>query len=734
MGRRCSAEEAGQSMHQIIQDRGSGTLRVAEVPIPIAEAGHVVVANVASVLSAGTERMVRELARGSLLKKARARPDQVRRVLQKVRQEGILPTVRQVRGLLREPMPLGYSSSGVVLACGSGVEGLRPGDRVASNGPHAGAVSVPEHLCALVPDAVSHDHAAFAVIGTIALQGVRLSRLSLGETAYVIGLGLVGQITVALLKASGCRVLGVDLDPSRCELALRMGADEASVELDDDAVQARTAGLGADAVLVTAATSSSGPIEAAGRAVRKKGRVVVVGAVGLEVPRDVYYLKEAEIVVSCSYGPGRYDPGYEDRGRDYPPAYVRWTEQRNLQAVLDLMAGGGLDVGPLISHRFPVERAAEAYELIEHDADGYLGVLLEYPEIGDADTQRRDSTVTLRPAVDGGIGLGFVGAGSFAGAVLLPSLDEAGVEVRRRVICSARGLSAIDKGERFGFERATSDEQEVLTDEFVDAVFLATRHDLHAAQVMRALSAGKHVFVEKPLALQASEILQIDDMLRALREEEGAPVLMVGFNRRFASASRRVREFFGDVSAPITVSIRFNAGAIAEDHWAQDEEVGGGRIVGEACHGIDLATYLVGSAPVRVFCEGVGGRDAPSITQDQCFITLRHANGAVSSIGYLAGGDRSLSKERVEVIGGGRAAVIDDFRGVTLVKNGKTRERRLKAQDKGHTAELRDFLQAVCGRAEAPIPWAELRAVSLAAIYALRSLREGMPLEVSAGR
>ncbi|MGD8329025.1 MAG: zinc-binding alcohol dehydrogenase, partial [Acidobacteriota bacterium] len=331
-------------MHQIVQDRGRGKLRIAEVPIPTVETGHVLVANVASVISAGTEKSVRELARGSLVKKARARPDQVRRVLQKVKQEGLLPTLRQVRGLLREPVPLGYSSSGVVLACGAGVEGFRPGDRVASNGPHAGAVSVPKHLCALVPDAVPHDQAAFAVIGAIALQGVRLARLSLGETAHVIGLGLVGQIAVALLKASGCRVLGVDLDAARCALALRMGADEASTELDHEAVRARTGGLGADGVLITAATSSSGPIEAAGRAVRKKGRVVVVGAVGLDVPREVYYPKEAEIVVSCSYGPGRYDPNYEDRGRDYPAPYVRWTEQRNLQAVLRLMESGDLDV------------------------------------------------------------------------------------------------------------------------------------------------------------------------------------------------------------------------------------------------------------------------------------------------------------------------------------------------------------------------------------------------------
>ncbi|MGD8331280.1 MAG: Gfo/Idh/MocA family oxidoreductase, partial [Acidobacteriota bacterium] len=434
-----------------------------------------------------------------------------------------------------------------------------------------------------------------------------------------------------------------------------------------------------------------------------------------------------------SYGPGRYDPNYEDRGRDYPAPYVRWTEQRNLQAVLRLMESGGLDVAPLISHRFPVEQAADAYELIERGAQDYLGVLLEYPELGGEEARSRASTVTLRAAAgDGAVTIGFVGAGSFAGGVLLPALAAPGVEVRRRVICSAKGLSAVDKGERFGFELATTDEQVVMGDDSVDAVFLATRHDLHAAQVLEALGAGKHVFVEKPLALQVSDILAIDEVVQGAGGGEGAPLVTVGFNRRFAPLTREVREFFADVDAPLTVSVRFNAGTLEGDHWAEDEEVGGGRIVGEACHGIDLATYLVGAEPVRVFCESVGGPHAPSITQDQCFITLRHANGAVSSIAYLAGGDRSLPKERVEVIGGGRVAIIDDFRGLTLVKDGTSRERRLRTQDKGHVAEVRAFLEAVAGRGTAPIPWNELRAVSLAAVYALHSLREGMPVTVSA--
>lgn len=714
-------------MQQIVQELGSGELRLAEVPDPIATPGRVLIANSTSLISAGTEKSVRQLAQKSLLQKARERPDHVRRVLQKVRQEGLLTTIQQVRGKLSQPTPLGYSSAGVVVACGSGVQGIRPGDRVASNGSHSDLVSVPKHLCAVVPDGVSDEQAAFTVVASIALQGVRLSRLVLGETAFVIGLGLVGQITASLLRAAGCRVLGTDLDADKCELALTMGCDVARPALGAEDVERMTGGLGADAVLVTAATPSSTPVRTAARAVRKKGRIVLVGSVGMELERPPLYEKEAELVVSCSYGPGRYDPLYEDRGLDYPAAHVRWTEQRNLRAVLDLMATGRLDVSHLISHRMPIDEAMKAYRMIETDSEPYLGVILQYD---DPESRQPKRTIELRsePGDGSATGFGCIGAGNFAANVILPAIREAGDALRPEVLCTARGLSAADQGERFGFPRVTTEQDSVFEDPRVGAVFLITRHDSHAELVIRGLESGKHVFVEKPLALHADELVAIEETL--LRLKQPAPLLMVGFNRRFSPAAQQVRAAFSELDVPLTVSIRFNAGAIAPEEWPQDETVGGGRIIGEACHAIDLATFLVGSPPVRVFAESIGGPRAPQVTDDQSFLVLRHADGSVSSIAYLAGGDRAFSKERVEVLGGGRVAVIEDFREVLLVSGGKTRRSKALQQDKGHRSEVACFARAVTEGLAAPIPWPEIRAVSWASILAVRSLREGVPFPI----
>lgn len=716
-------------MHQIVQDRGKGRLRILEVPDPVATAGRVVIANAASIISAGTEGAVRDLARKSLLQKARERPDQVRRVLQKLRQEGLIETVRQVRSKLDEPMPLGYSSAGVVLACGAGVQGIRPGDRVASNGPHAGVVSVPRNLCAVVPGGVGFEEAAFAVLGSIALHGIRLAQTGLGETVFVIGLGLVGQIAVALAAAAGCRVIGTDLDAARCELALRMGAVVADVGLEADRVRALTSGLGADAVLIAAGTPSDEPIALAGEVVRKKGRVVVVGAVGMNIPRRPYYDTEAELLVSCSYGPGRYDPSYEEQGHDYPAPYVRWTEQRNLAAILDLMSGGRLDVRPLISHRFTIEEAGAAYDLIDRDDEPYLGIVLRYPE---AERQAPERNIDLRSVAERGrVGVGFLGVGSFGRSVLLPAFSRVTDRLDPRVLCSARGLSATDAADGVDVTRVTSDEEDVFSDPTVKAVVIATRHDLHGRQTLRAVETGRHVFVEKPLALTLREIAAIENALAAPRD--GAPIVMVGYNRRFSPAAQEVRSFVKDIEGPLTASFRFNAGWISSDHWTQDEMVGGGRLIGEACHAIDLLTFLIGSPPVRVFAECIGGPSAPAVTDDQCFITLRHADGSVSSVAYLAGGDKAFPKERVEVFGGGRVAVIDDFREVISVTGGRTKRNRNLQQDKGHRQEVESFADAVARGGEAPIPWRDLRAVSVASILAVRSLREGVPFEVPGG-
>lgn len=719
--------QQAHDVHQVIQDVRSGKLIVAEIPAPLAQAGEVLIANVASVISAGTERMVIDLAKKSLVGKARERPDLVRRVLEKCRNEGVFSTIRQVRERLDTPVPMGYSSAGVVWACGAGVQNLKPGDRVASNGSHAGIVSVSKHLCAAVPQGVDFDQAAFAVLGAIAMQGVRLAKCELSEAVLVIGLGLIGQIAVSLLSAAGCRVIGTDPDTDKCALALQMGAEAARPGIAATDVNAVTGGLGADAVLITASTASNGPIDLAAAAVRKKGRVVLVGVVGLTLDRRPFYFKEAEFVVSCSYGPGRYDADYEDRGHDYPANYVRWTEQRNIQAVLDLMARGKLDVRPLITHRFPVEEAARAYELIQNNGQPYLGVLLEYQQPSQSQSGSRSVRLSPpkrreRPAI------GVFGAGNFGRLVLLPALRDCG-KLRFSTICTAGGLSAVTTGRSLEFEHATTDENQIFDNPEIDAIVSITRHDLHARHIVRALDTGKAILVEKPLCLTVEELAEIEEA----RERCGSspPLVMVGFNRRFSQAARVVRDFFADVSAPLAVSVRFNAGAVPPEHWVHDEIEGGGRIVGEACHAIDLATFLVGSPVVRVFAESVGSRHAAEITDDQCFITVRHANGSISSVGYLAGGDKSFPKERIEVLGGGRIAVIDDFRKVTTCRNGKVTRVKMSGQDKGYASEVAAFANALCEGHLSPISWEEIRATTLASLLAVRSLREGMPLEVA---
>lgn len=708
-------------MKQVLQSIRSGDLDVLELPEPLARPGELLIANVASLISAGTEKSIMGLAKKSLIGKARSRPDHVRRVLEKVRNEGLFETLRQVRAKLDEPMAMGYSSAGVVLACGPGVSGYKVGDRVASNGPHAGVVTVPVNLCARIPESVTYDHASFAVVGSIAMQGVRRSKVSLGESVLVIGLGLVGQLVVMLLKAAGVRVIANDLDPEKCALAKKLGADVSSSTLSVKQIQTLSNGHGVDAVLITAATESNAPIEFAADAIRQRGRVVLVGVTRIDIPRAPFYEKEAEFTVSCSYGPGRYDSEYELEGHDYPFGLVRWTEQRNIQAVLDLMASKKLDLESLISHRFSIEQADKAYEMVYGNTEPYLGVVLQYP---DHDTEKSTNTINMgaRKCNEGAVGIGVVGAGNFARLTMLPAIRKC-PNIDFNTIVSARGITAQNLGKQFGFSSITTDEEILFNDQNIDIAFLLTRPSLHARQVITALNAGKNVFVEKPLALTVQEINDIEKTLLGLN----TPLhLMIGFNRRFSQACCVVREFFEGVEEPITVSFRFNAGRIPADSWVQKENLSGGRIIGEACHAIDTATFLTSSPPVRVFAESIGGQNAPKVTDDQCFITVGHDNGSISSVAYLAGGDRSMPKERIEVLGGGKMAVIDDFREVSLASNGKIK--KYKTVGKGHDAEVKVFVDAVRRGQEPPISWLDMRAVSLASICAVHSIREGIPI------
>jgi predicted dehydrogenase/threonine dehydrogenase-like Zn-dependent dehydrogenase len=715
-------------MLQISQDIRRGRAVIREQPPPVARSGTVLIANAASVISAGTEKMVIDLARKSLLGKARERPDQVRRLVEKARQEGLLSAVRAVRARLDEPITMGYASSGIVLEAGDGVQEFKPGDRVASNGPHAGVVCVPKHLCARVPDNVSFEHAAFTVLGAIALNGVRLSRATLGERVFVIGLGLVGQLTVALLKAAGCRVIGTDLDGSKCELALKMGAMLARPGLAAGDVEAVTGGLGSDAVMITASTQSNGPIDLAAAAVRKKGRVVLVGVVGLELDRRPFYFKEAEFVVACSYGPGRYDPAYEEGGHDYPAAYVRWTEQRNMDAVLNLMASGALDISPLITHRFPIEQAERAYALIERGTEPYLGIVLQYPDEERGKLQRQIALpvhTESKPA-GGKIGIAVLGAGNFARTVLLPELKKRS-EVRRVALCSASGLSATHYGPRFGFAAAASDDNETIRRDDVDAVFILTRHHLHAQQVTAALEAGKHVFCEKPLCLNESELRTIMQACNAHSQS----IVAVGYNRRFAPMGRQLRDFFAGAREPLVMHYRVNAGYIPPDHWVHDPEQGGGRIIGEVCHFVHFMMFLSGTAPASVSAHKLPNNQR--YRDDNVVVTLTFPDGSSGTITYVANGDKSFSKERVEVFGGGAVAVLDDFRRLELIRAGRKQVVKSRwRQDKGHRGELNTFIAAARNGGPAPIPFRDIVAVSLTTFAINESLRRRETVEVDA--
>lgn len=717
-------------MQQVLQPIDGGATEVVETPIPACGPHEVLIANRFSLISAGTERSTVELAKTSLLQKARKRPDHVKRVLEKVRQEGLLTTIRQVRAKLAQPMPLGYSSAGVVIDVGEAVRNFHVGDFVASNGPHAGVVAVGENLVARVPQNLPLDRACFAVVGAVALQGVRLAKVGLGDVVGVIGLGLIGQMTVSLLNAAGCVVIGADLDSSKQSLARDMGADFAGdARSFSEQIALRTGGRGADAILITASTASNQPIETAAAAARQKGKIVAVGAVGMSIPRREFYPKELEFVVSCSYGPGRYDADYEQGGRDYPYAYVRWTEQRNIEAVMQQMAAGRLPVEKLTSHRFSIDDAPKAYELISSNEPS-LGVVLEYPTEAPSVRRRVDLPQTSEAPTkpNGMIGLGVIGAGNFAGATLIPMFAQEG-GFQFTGLSSAGGPAARTLAGRHKFAFTATDFHEVLADRNTDAVAIATRHHQHIPMGLASLKAGKHVFIEKPLAISDEQLEEWLEGIELLGSE--APIWTVGFNRRFSPGAEMLRGAFEKVAGPKCVTIRFNAGRIPDDHWIHDPEIGGGRIIGEACHAIDLATFLIGAAPVRVQATGAFSNGRPIPTEDDVSMVFRHADGSVSTVLYTSGGDRATGKERVEIFGGGMSGVLDDFRRVEVSKDGRTVvKKKWWSQQKGYAEEARAFHIAVAvGRP--PIPYRDLVAVTQASFRAVQSLRLETALDLA---
>ena len=732
-------------MKQLLQSADTGEPRVEDVPARQVGPGFVLVRNAASLVSAGTERKTVEFSKKSLLQKARARPDLVKKVVAKARADGPRSAWEAARSRLRQPLALGYSAAGRVLEVGDGVEGVRAGDQVACAGAgyasHAEIISVPRNLVTPLPDGVSLEAAAFTTVGAVGLQGIRLADVQLGESVAVVGLGLIGLLTVQMARAAGCRVIGIDVDASRVALARDLGVDvaiESGADREDPISAAMTfsGGRGVDAVLLTAATSSNEPVELAGEICRDRGRVVVVGAVGLRVPRPTYYGKELSFRISRSYGPGRYDPLYEEGGVDYPVGFVRWTENRNMEAFLEMLARGTVQVDPLVTHRIPIDRGEEAYELLTGRAGPSLGILVTYPQgpVEGSDWLRSIQLRPIEPRSDGAdaMGVGFLGAGNFAVGTLIPALKSAapGGRIELVSICSATGPSAHHAASRFGFGLATTEESAIVEAPNIDLVAIATRHNLHARQVAQALGAGKHVFCEKPLCLNQVELADL--VSPALEAADAGRLLLVGYNRRFAPMASRLADFLSRSIGPLMAHYRVNAGHIPAEHWVHDPEVGGGRIVGEACHFIDFLSFLTDSLPVRV--HATGPPDRGFFRGDNITMTLDFQDGSVGTVTYVASGDRGLGKERCEVFCGSTSAVLEDFRTLALYEGGKrTVVRERLRQDKGHRGEWEALLGVLASGGTPPISFESLVATSLATFGALDSLKTGEPVGIDAG-
>jgi len=698
-------------MKQILQNLKSGETVLEDIPCPRVLPGQVLIRTRQTLVSAGTEKMLVDFGKANLLDKARQQPDKVKMVLDKVKTDGLMPTIETVRNKLDQALPMGYCNVGTVLEIGAGVTQFKVGDRVASNGKHAEVVCVPENLCMAIPDSVSDEAAAFTVLGAIALQGIRLTKPTLGETVVVTGLGLIGLVTVQLLKAQGCRVIGIDLDSDKVELAKKLGAETVNLSKGEDPIaiaEQYSRGRGVDAVIITASAKNNQIVHQAALMCRKRGRIVLVGVVGLELSRADFYEKELSFQVSCSYGPGRYDPEYEEAGKDYPLAFVRWTEQRNFEAVLDMIAEGKLDTECLVSHHFALDKAVDAYELVGGKVPS-LGIILQFPEVAEkSDAELQSRTIQLagverKSGKAAKVTVGFIGSGNYATAVLIPAFKGANAELKS--VASNAGISSVHAGKKFGFAKVTTDSQEIINDESINTVVVTTRHNNHAQFVLDALNAGKHVFVEKPLALKREELGDITSAYEVACKSE-VPLVMVGFNRRFSAHVKKIKQLLTGVSEPKSFIMTVNAGAIPADHWTQDKAVGGGRIIGEGCHFIDLLRFLADAEIVSVQAmmmgEGVGIRD------DKVTITLGFADGSFGTVHYLSNGSKSFPKERLEVFCADRVLQLDNFRKLTGFGWPGFKKFKTSKQDKGQAACAAAFVDAIENGVESPIPFTEL--------------------------
>ncbi len=716
-------------MRQIIQHLSSGQTELIELPAPALRRGHVLIRTHRTLVSLGTEKMLVDFGKAGWIQKARSQPEKVKQVLEKIKSDGLRPTVEAVFRKLGEPLPLGYCNAGEVIAVGAGVADFKVGDRVVSNGGHAEVVSVPENLVAKIPDGVSYEAAAFTVIGAIALQGIRLINPTFGETVVVTGLGLIGLMAAQLLQANGCKVIGLDFDQQKVDLAASWGVTAVNVGEADavETVMQHTGGIGADAVLITASTKSNEVISQAANMSRQRGRIVLVGVIGLDIQRSDFYNKELTFQVSCSYGPGRYDVAYEQKGMDYPIGYVRWTENRNFSAILNALAAGQIDVAPLITERVALDDYLEIYG--DMGKQGSIASILHYAPATAANDAagatsasaevRRSVTVEERSFVAGTGTMAIIGAGNFTKSTILPSLKKAGAPIK--YITSAGGLSGTTAAKQFGVAQSATDNQLLLDDPEVDAILITTRHDAHARQVIAALEAGKHVFVEKPLALTHADLDAVDAAY-----QKSDKTLTVGFNRRFSPFSQDVKMQLGDQPGPINVVATMNAGFIPPDVWVHDMEIGGGRIIGEACHLIDLITFFTGSLVESVVMNAMGPQAADNT--DNASILLRYQNGAQGVINYFANGSKAYSKERIEVYSQNRTAIIDNFRKSKYF--GFKGSGMRKGQDKGHAEQFRRFYSSLKNGGPAIVSYEEVMNASRAAVAAVESLKSGTWVKV----
>lgn len=709
-------------MRQILQDMANGGTTVTEAPAPQCTSGHVLIVTTTSLISAGTERMLVGFGKASLIDKARQQPEKVKMVLEKVQTDGLLTTYDAVKSKLAQPLALGYCNVGVIHEIGHGVDGLKVGDRVVSNGPHADVVKVPKYLCAKIPDQVSDEAAAFAVVASIGLQGIRLAEPTLGECFVVTGAGLIGLLTIQMLRANGCRVLAIDFDQSKLELAKQFGAEVCNPGRGEDPVATGLAfsrGLGIDGVIITASTKVSDPVTQAARMSRKRGRIILVGVTGLELNRADFYEKELSFQVSCSYGPGRYDAEYEDKGHDYPLGFVRWTEQRNFVAVLDMLAAGTLNVDPLITHRFDFEDAPQAYNVLTEDQAG-LGILLKYPS---AIASRLGQNVVLKPiqVEPENAVVGFIGAGNYASRILIPAFKKASAQLH--TIVTAGGINGVIHGSKTGFAEASTDLNAMLQHPEINTIAIVTRHNSHASMVEKVLAAGKHVFVEKPLALHVDEIDRIEQLYQQQSTTDRYSRVMVGFNRRFAPQVQKMKALLDTVKEPKSFIMTMNAGAIPAEHWTQDLQIGGGRIIGEACHFIDLMRFLAGSKIVSIQARRMGETDAVQVLEDKASMTFGFEDGSFGTIFYLANGASSFPKERIEVFTAGRVLQLDNFRKLKGFGWPGFNKMNLWRQDKGQEACAAAFVESIRQGQPTPIPADEIFEVARVTLQVAEILR-----------